>query len=97
MRRLRKTTSRSNRDVRKELVEQTGDKDLLFADGFDAAIMGVFDEDEPFRVVYDRDEIVRILMKQNKWKFEAANEYAHFNIFGAYVGERTPVYLGIVQ
>lgn len=97
MPRPRKTTSRSKRDVRKKLVEQTGDENLLFADGFDAAIIGVADEMEPFRVIYNKDKIVEILMKENKWKFDEANEYAHYNIYDAYVGERTPIYIGIVQ
>lgn len=90
-------TSRSKRNIRQKLVEQTGDENLLFADGFDAAIMGVWDDSEPFRVVYDREKIIKILMKKNKWSYDDANEYAHFNIFGAYVGERTPVYLGIIK
>ena len=90
-------TSRSKKDVRKRLVEQTGDESLLFADGFDSCIIGIADETEPFRVVYDRDKIIKTLMKQHRWTFDEANEYAHFNIFGAYVGERTPIYIGRVE
>lgn len=97
MPRPRKTKFRSNRDIRKELVERTGDESLLFADGLDAAIIGVADEVEPFRVIYDKDKIVKILMKQNKWKFDEANEYAHYNIYDAYVGERTPIYIGTIE
>ena len=97
MPRPRKTTFRSKRDIRKELVEQTGDESLLFADGLDAAIVGVADEIDPIRVIYDKDKIVKILMKQNKWNFDEANEYAHYNIYDAYVGERTPIYIGIIQ
>ena len=97
MPRPRKTKFRSKRDIRKELVEQTGDESLLFADGLDAAIIGVADEVEPFRVIYDKDKIVKILMKQNKWKFDEANEYAHYNIYDAYVGERTPIYIGTIE
>jgi len=93
----RKTTSRSKRNIRKDLVEQTGDKSLLFAEGLDAAIMGVANEMEPFRIIYDKDKIVKILMKQNKWNFDEANEYAHYNIYDAYVGERTPIYIGIIK
>jgi hypothetical protein len=97
MRRPRKTTSRSKRNIRKELVEQTGYESLLFADGLDAAIIGVADDTEPFRVVYSKDKIAQILMKQNKWSFDEANEYAHFNIYDAYVGERTPIYIGTIE
>ena len=93
----RKTTSRSKRNIRKDLVEQTGDASLLFADGLDDAIIGYFDDSEPLRVVYDKQKVVKILMKQNKWGYDEANEYAHFNIYCAFVGERTPVFIGTIE
>ena len=97
MPRPRKTTFRSKRDIRQKLVEQTGDENLLFADGFDAAIIGVASTIETFVVVYDKDKIVKILMKENKWSFDDANDYAYFNIFGAHVGDRTPIYVGNIE
>lgn len=97
MPRPRKTTFRSKRNIRQKLVEQTGDENLLFADGLDAAIIGVEMNEDPFRVVYDKDKIVQILMKKNKWSYDDANDYAHFNIYGAHVGERTPIYIGTIQ
>ena len=93
----RKTKFRSKRNIRKDLVEQTGDENLLFADGFDEAIIGYFDDTEPFRVCYDKQKIVEILMKRNKMSYDDANEYAHFNIYGAYVGERTPIFIGTIE
>lgn len=77
------------RDIRKELVEQTGDESLLFADGFDDAIIGL--EYGTNRVVYDQDKIMNVLL-QSMGPTDAF-EYFDFNIACAYVGERTPIYI----
>lgn len=83
---------KKKRDIRKELVEQTGDESLLFADGFDSCIVGVT-EDNPMKVVYNAEKIVKTIMKKDKMKQDEAWEYFYFNIAGAYVGERTPIYV----
>lgn len=76
--------------IRKRLVEQTGDENLLFADGFDSAIMGV--EYGPVnRVAYDASKVIKALMKQGM-DYEQAYEFYEFNIRDAYVGERTPIF-----
>jgi hypothetical protein len=76
--------------IRKRLVEQTGDENLLFADGFDSAIMGV--ELGPVnRVAYDASKVIKALMKQGM-DYEQAYEFYEFNIRDAYVGERTPIF-----
>jgi hypothetical protein len=65
---------------------------LLFADGFDEAIIGVAERIgmEPV-VAYDIDKIIEILSRD--MTEEEAIEYFDFNIIGAYVGERTPIYI----
>jgi hypothetical protein len=66
---------------------------LLFADGFDEAIIGVAERIgmEPV-VAYDTDKIIEILSRD--MTEEEAIEYFEFNILGAYMGERTPVFIG---
>jgi len=66
---------------------------LLFADGFDEAIIGV--EERAGVVAYDIDKIIEILMRE--MTEDEAVEYFEFNILGAYVGEKTPVYIKIVR
>jgi len=66
---------------------------LLFADGFDEAIIGV--EERAGVVAYDIDKIIEMLMRE--MTEDEAVEYFEFNIFGAYVGEKTPVYIKIVR
>jgi len=73
--------------IREELSEWY--EGLLFADGFDEAIMGV--EERAGVVAYDIDKIIEILMRE--MTEEEAVEYFEFNILGAYMGEKTPVYI----
>ena len=68
-------------------------EDLLFADGFDEAIIGV--EERAGVVAYDIDKIIEILMRE--MTEDEAVEYFEFNILGAYMGEKTPVYIKIVR
>jgi len=79
--------------TREQLVELTGDDELLFADGFDDAILGVAGRcGKPPVVVYDREKCLEILMRDGG-SYEEASEYFEFNTAGAWVGERTPMYL----
>ncbi len=71
--------------------------DLLTADGFDEAILGIVDDrwgSGEMRVVYDRKIITETLMKQGMSEEEAL-EYFEFNIEGAYVGGSTPLFMEV--
>jgi hypothetical protein len=77
------------------------DDDLLVADGFDEAIVGVAWDDwstsptgvvRAARVVYDLDRCVEVLMAQGMDE-ETAEEYLSFNTVGAYVGPQTPIFM----
>jgi hypothetical protein len=75
---------------REELSEEY--EGLLFADGFDDAIIGVAERIGMEAVVaYSVGAILQILA-QDMTEDEAV-EYFEFNILGAYVGERTPVFI----
>lgn len=65
---------------------------LLFADGFDEAIIGVAERIgmEPV-VAYSVGAILQILARD--MSEDEAFEYFEFNILSAYVGERTPVFV----
>jgi hypothetical protein len=65
-------------------------EDVLIADGFDDAVIGI--EPLTMRVVYDIDKVIEILMDQGMDHDEAI-EYYEFNIVGAYVGEQTPLFV----
>ena len=83
----------SRLNIREELAGEW-DAELLFLseEEFVEAIIGVSDRigDEPV-VAYDTTKIVEILSRS--MSVEEAYEYFEFNILGAYVGEKTPVFI----
>ena len=73
-----------------DYADDAEDGEMLVADGFDAAIVGVTDGCDP-KVVYDWDKCIEILRKD--MSEEDALEHMSFNVTGAYVGERTPLFI----
>ena len=66
--------------------------DLLKADGFDEAILGVVQRMGIQAICYDQDKVIDILMEDGM-TYEEAVEYFEFNIAGAWVGEFTPFFM----
>ena len=80
-------------EIRERILEQYSDEQIKFADGFDAAILGIHDNFTPKpRVVYSKNECLIILMRRDGMDYEMALEFFDFNISGAYVGEDTPIW-----
>ena len=65
--------------------------ELLTADGFDKAIVGVVHRMNTMAICYDKNKVIEILMED--MSYEDAIEYFEFNIAGAWVGESTPFFL----
>ncbi len=66
---------------------------MLFADGFEAAVLGVGRRcSQPEVVVYSYEMCVEILETQGMSHAEAV-EYLEFNTVGAWVGDRTPMFV----
>ena len=80
---------------RKEIEERYEDEKMLFADGFDKAIIGVAHIHSKRIVAYDTKKCIKILMKD--MTYDEAVEYFDFNVLGSYVGEYTPCYLSIPE
>jgi len=66
---------------------------LMFADGFEDAIMGVCQQFNNYSVLYDYNKCIKILMERDGMNDEEAEEYMQYNVLGAYVGENTPSFL----
>jgi len=65
--------------------------DVLFADGFDDAVIGLGRSFDKYKVIYDKSKVIKKLME---WMTcEEAEEYFEYNIIGAYVGDGTPMFL----
>jgi hypothetical protein len=64
---------------------------MLFADGFDKAIIGVAHIHNKPIVAYDTKKCIKILMKD--MTHNEAVEYFDFNVAGSYVGDHTPAFI----
>ena len=73
---------------REEIVEMFPDEEFLFVDDMDEAILGISSK---FLVVYSETKIIDILKKD--MTYLEAVEYFNFNIEGAYMGDKTPIYV----
>lgn len=65
----------------------------LFADGFDDAVIGIDLNGEVPRVVYGIEKMIFILMHMDGMAEDEAIEFLEYNVFSAYLGEGTPIYM----
>jgi len=77
------------------IVEHYPDAEFLSADGFEEAILGVvFDNSNgETRLAYSKCKCLEILMRRDRMTEEEAIEYFDFNVEGAYMGEKTPIWV----
>jgi len=74
-----------------KIIEWFPEDEFLKADGFDNAIIGVSEGfNEPTRLIYSVRKCVNILMVD--MTEEDALKHFYFNIKGAYMGEKTPIW-----
>lgn len=78
--------------IREEMCDRYGDE-LLFADGYDNAIIGVCAGHDSGRVVYCVSKMVECCVQEMGMSYEDAWEWLEYNTFGAYVGKQTPIYV----
>lgn len=72
-----------------QILERYDGNELLKADGFDNAVIGI--DSRGMRLIYSRSKCIDILVKQGL-SYEEAIEHFDFNVEGAYVGEQTPIW-----
>lgn len=70
------------------ILNQYPDEEFLLADGFNDAILGV--DEKEMRLIYSVSKCLDIL-RLNMSREEAV-EYFEFNVSGAYMGEKTPIW-----
>ena len=76
-------------DMLNLILETYEEEEFLLADGFNDAIIGV--EESSLRLIYSISKCIDILMSENMSR-EDAIEYFEFNVSGAFVGDRTPIW-----
>tara|TARA_R110000824_G_scaffold269663_2_gene458126 strand:- start:731 stop:976 length:246 start_codon:yes stop_codon:yes gene_type:complete len=72
------------------IIEQYGDDGLLKADGFDEAVIGVAINFTEPSLIYSVTKCLEIL--EREMSSEDAMEHFTFNVSGAYIGEKTPIW-----
>jgi|TARA_R110000868_G_scaffold74337_13_gene215065 hypothetical protein len=70
------------------IIDNYYEEEFLKADGFDEAVIGV--DDMSMRLIYSVSKCIEILMRDMSQ--EDALEYFSYNVSGAYVGEKTPIW-----
>lgn len=71
------------------IVEYFQDEEILKADGFDDAVIGI--DIGTMRLIYSVTRCVEILIVGGM-DMNDAIEYFDFNVRGSYVGEKTPIW-----
>ena len=88
-------SSKLNYDAHKErclhvyLTDNYPDELIIIAGGFDEAFIGI--DYNTRRAIYSNAKCIDKLVKEGM-SLEEAEEYFEFNVAGAYVGERTPIW-----
>jgi len=80
----------NNMTIKEKILEYYPEEALLTADGFDDAIVGICNSS--MRIVYDVDLMLEVLVDEGMDPDDAI-EHLEYNVFYAYVGEQTPIYL----
>jgi hypothetical protein len=79
--------------IKEKIEEILGeDENVLLADGFEDAFVGIGRQFGRPIAVYDRFECIEILIKEGMSE-EEAEEYFQYNTEGAWVGDQTPIFL----
>jgi hypothetical protein len=71
------------------IIENYQDEEILKADGFDDAVIGI--DANSVRLIYSVQKCIEVLKNDGMDEMDAV-EYFEFNVLGAYVGEKTPIW-----
>ena len=67
---------------------------LVFADGFEEAILGLARKSgHPDVMAYDYAKRVQILMERDDMTEEEALDHMEYNVMGSFPGEETPIFI----
>jgi len=73
-----------------DIIESFPGEEILKADGFDKAVIGI--ELDTMRLIYSKLKCIEVLMLTADLSYDEAIEFLDFNVFGSYVGELTPIW-----
>ena len=73
-----------------DIIESFPDEEILKADGFDKAVIGI--ELDTMRLIYSKLKCVEVIMLTSDISYDEAIEFLEYNVFGSYVGDLTPIW-----
>lgn len=73
-----------------EILESYNYEELMIADGFDDAVIGICHHSQ--KLIYSYRKCVNILVSNDDMQEIDAIEYLDFNTINSYVGEKTPIW-----
>lgn len=71
------------------IIDAYPDTEFLSADGFEDAIIGVVGD----KLAYSITKCIDILIKRDHMSKGDALDYFYYNVEGAYIGEKTPIWV----
>ena len=69
------------------------DDSIITADGFELAFLGCGYSYSGSYAIYHMHTCIEILIQRDGMSYDEAEEYMEFNVTGAFVGDRMPVFL----
>jgi hypothetical protein len=85
----------NKRDLISDMAQDTV---FLHEDCYDDALIGVIERNGFETVaVYDREKLIKIIMREYDCDIDAAIEHYEYNMLGSYVGPYTPAYLHNIE
>jgi len=73
-----------------KILEWFPEEEILKADGFDNAIIGI--DDTSMRLIYSVNKCIEILVSEENLNEEDALDHFYYNVKGSWVGEKTPIW-----
>lgn len=71
-----------------QILEYFPEEEILKADGFDDAIIGI--EESSGRLIYSVSKCLKVL--ERDMSEEDASEYFWYNVHSAWIGDKTPIW-----
>lgn len=68
-------------------------EEALLVNGFDKALLGFGRRFNAIVAVYSYAKCIAILVKESGMSEEEAHEYMDYNVIGAFVGDKTPIFM----
>jgi hypothetical protein len=79
----------------KKFLCDIGEEEIYIADGLSDAFIGLSCVNGTNVAVYSTG-IIAIQLMDEGMSYDEAEEHIHFNIMGANIGERTPIYIDLI-